>query len=140
MHTATAARHEPFIGTYRRSADCAPSRHHGRRASSSTAPNYTVRRLVAGLFAVGVAVVAVLSLAAVTTSLGGGPASAAGVSSSDGDTATGTARHHVARPGDSMWSIADRYRGDVDRGRYLDALVDLNGAVAIQVGQSIRLP
>ena len=32
-----------------------------------------------------------------------------------------------AEPGDSLWSIAERFHGDVDLSRYVDALVDLNG-------------
>lgn len=144
MHAVTTARHEPFIGTYRRSADCGPSRAATRRTTATRAPNYTLRRIAVGLFAAVAASVAVLSLVAVSTSLGGGPASAAGVSSSDDTTGDTTsvhvARRHVARPGDTMWSIAERHRGDVDRGRYLDALIDLNGDVTVQVGQSVRLP
>jgi LysM repeat protein len=47
---------------------------------------------------------------------------------------------HVAAPGDTLWAIADRYRGDVGRDRYIDALVTLNGGTSIQAGQAIRLP
>ena len=47
---------------------------------------------------------------------------------------------HVAAPGDTLWSIAQQYRGDVGRDRYVDALIDLNGDTSIQVGQAIRLP
>jgi Tfp pilus assembly protein FimV len=49
-------------------------------------------------------------------------------------------RSHVALPGDTLWSIADRYRGDVGRDRYIDALIDLNGGTRILAGQAIRLP
>ena len=49
-------------------------------------------------------------------------------------------RIHVAEPGDTLWSIADAYRGDVGRDRFIDALIDLNGGTGIQVGQAVHLP
>lgn len=63
------------------------------------------------------------------------PASAAG---------TGPAPPHrsiKAHPGDTLWSIAERHRGDVPIQRFVDALVDLNGgATRIDAGQLVRLP
>ena len=49
-------------------------------------------------------------------------------------------RIHVAQPGDTMWSIAEQYRGDVGQGRFVDALIAVNGGTSIQAGQAIRLP
>lgn len=49
-------------------------------------------------------------------------------------------RFHVARPGDTLWSIADEHRGAVDQVAYVDALVRINGGAGIVAGQSIRLP
>lgn len=46
----------------------------------------------------------------------------------------------VARPGDTLWSIAHAHRGSVAHGRYVDALVSLNGGASIQVGQVVILP
>ena len=48
--------------------------------------------------------------------------------------------HVRAEPGDSLWSIAERYHGEVDLSRYVDALIDLNGGTAIVAGQLVRLP
>ena len=43
--------------------------------------------------------------------------------------------------GDTLWSIAERYHGDVAIQRYVDALVDLNGgSTEIDTGQLVRLP
>ena len=70
----------------------------------------------------------------VLTGPGGVPASAAGA---------GTARSAQqvrAEPGDSLWSIAERFHGEVALTRYVDALVDLNGGTAISAGQVVRLP
>lgn len=46
----------------------------------------------------------------------------------------------VARPGDTLWSVAAEHRGDVGIRRYLDALIDLNGGPSIQAGQRVVLP
>ncbi len=65
---------------------------------------------------------------------GGVPASATG-------TATAPAHAHVrAEPGDSLWSIAERYHGDVGLRRYVEALIQLNGGTAITAGELVRLP
>ena len=104
---------------------------------SQTQANYALRRAVAGVL-----VVLVLALMAVAVSasvgalldLDGRPAAASDAAAVPG------ARVHVAQPGDTLWSIAERYRGDVGQGRFVDALIDVNGGIAIQVGQAVRLP
>ncbi len=112
---------------YRRAHRPAP-----RRASR---PNYVVRRCCAALGLVLALVVAVPAVGAIVASLGGEPASAAGVSPATPGSAT-----HVAGSGDTLWSIAATYRGTVDHDRYLDALIRLNGGTSIQVGQAVLLP
>ena len=101
--------------------------------------DYAARRAIAAV----AAVVAVALLAIVGSALVGALADLGGqrVGASDiAVTSPATPRMHVAQPGDTLWSIAERYRGDVGHGRYVDALVDVNGGVAIQVGQAVRLP
>ena len=99
--------------------------------------NYAVRRAVAA--ALAVIVLALVALAA-SASIGalldvdGRPASASDA------VAAPIVRIHVAQPGDTLWSIAQQYRGDVAHGRYVDALIDVNGGTAIQAGQAVRLP
>ena len=115
-------------GQYRRGAE-RPSPH------VLAEPNYVARRFVAAvLVAVVFAVASVAVSAAVDT--GGRPAVA---SEFDGAGAA-TERTHVAQPGDTLWSIADRYRGDVGQDRFVDALIDANGGTVIQIGQAVRLP
>jgi LysM repeat protein len=46
----------------------------------------------------------------------------------------------TARPGDSLWTIAERHHGEVSIARYVDELVDLNGGPGIQAGQAVVLP
>lgn len=105
-----------------------------------SAPPYARRRAVAAAL---LALVVVLLAFAVSTlvdaaiDVGGRPAAASGVAAASD---TPIVRVHVAQPGDTMWSIADRYRGEVGHGRYVDALIDLNGGTTIQVGQAVRLP
>jgi hypothetical protein len=68
----------------------------------------------------------------VVTGPGGVPASAAG---------TGTSQGAVrAREGDSLWSIAEVFHGDASLGRYVEALISLNGGTRIEAGEIVRLP
>jgi Tfp pilus assembly protein FimV len=100
--------------------------------------NYLLRRVVAVIVAVSVvaaAAVAVGEIVGAVSDLGGRPAAASEVTGADATPAL-----HVAAPGDTLWSIADRYRGDVSHTRYVDALVSLNGGADVQIGQAVRLP
>ena len=99
-----------------------------------TRPVIQRRRAVAATLVAAVLSLLGLGAHGVLTDSGGGPASAAGVGQ------VVAAVHVVAQPGDSLWSIAERHHGDVGFRAYLDALIDLNGGTAIQVGQAIRLP
>ena len=103
------------------------------------APDYVRRRLVAALLVLVVLAIAVVAVDSALASLGGVPASAADGSPADGALASSPAVH-VARSGDTMWSIATEHRGEVDHGRYLDGLLRLNGGSHIEVGQAVRLP
>jgi hypothetical protein len=100
-----------------------------RRANEAT---YRRRRAIVGTaLAVFVAVGAVTAHDVLAGS-GGVPASAA---------ESQPARSSViARPGDTLWSIADDHRGDISITRYVDKLVALNGGATIVVGQAVVLP
>ena len=107
-------------------------------------PNYAARRLGAVIVALGSIVVTAALANSMANSLGGSPAAAAEAASAVAESAVAVPRPvqdvHVARPGDSLWSIADEHRGTVDRDRYVDALIELNGATSIGVGQAVHLP
>ena len=122
------------IGAYRR-AESSTQRSVRDCSEGRAQPNFIARRFLAG--AVTLLTVATLAgaISGLLASFGGGPASASEVSSANIDVAP-----HVARSGDTMWSIASTYRGDVDHGRYVDALIRANGGVAIVVGQAVQLP
>lgn len=101
------------------------------RVSEAT---YRRRRAVVGItLAVLVAAGAVLTHDVLAGS-GGVPASAA--ASQPARTRTTV----TAQPGDTLWSIAERHRGDISITRYVDTLVDLNGGASIQAGQAVLLP
>ncbi len=113
-----------------------------RQPVPAVRPNYVARRVGAAAAAV-VAVITMFTLFnGVLASFSGQPAEAAGaqpaeLSISSAESAAST---HVARSGDSLWSIADQHRGAVDRDRYLDALIRLNGDTSIEIGQAVVLP
>jgi Tfp pilus assembly protein FimV len=110
-----------------------------RRPRPRQRPNYAIRRAVATTIVVvllAAAAVAVSAMVGVVVDVGGRPAAA-----SDIDTSTTSGqRSHVAQPGDTLWSIANHYRDDIGRGRFVDALIDLNGGTSIQAGQTVHLP
>jgi len=95
---------------------------------------YRRRRTVVGaVFAVLVACSIVLTHDVLAGS-GGVPASAAA-------SQPALVRSTVtAQPGDTLWSIAQAYRGEVAIARYVDKMVSLNGGASIQAGQQVVLP
>ena len=96
------------------------------------------QRLLA-VFAVATAVtIALILVLGLLAAPGGDPASASG--SVPASNAVDAALAYVARPGDSLWSIAVDHHGSAALDRYVDALIRLNGGTAIQVGQTVRLP
>jgi LysM repeat protein len=47
---------------------------------------------------------------------------------------------YVVQPGDTLWSIAQQFRGERSLTGYLDALVQANSGPDIEVGQRLVLP
>lgn len=111
--------------------DFVPTRRHREAAP----PNYALRRVLAAALVIAALWAAITVSAAVLAGSGGAPAAASGA-----QPAPAAAAVHVARAGDTLWSIAERHRGDVAHGRYVDRLIALNGGTAIVVGQAVRLP
>tara|TARA_Y100000385_G_scaffold281615_1_gene334701 strand:+ start:356 stop:691 length:336 start_codon:yes stop_codon:yes gene_type:complete len=96
-------------------------------------PNYALRRLVVGGLAVLTLIGSMLGLIGLSAGLAGLPASAASAE-------VAASSVHVAQPGDTLWSIANTYRGDVARDRFIEVLIRKNGGVKIQAGQAVWLP
>lgn len=139
MTTATATT-IPFqgsrIGSYRR-GERTLNPPVGVSRDRDAAPNYLARRVLAGIVTVLAIATLAVAISGVLASFGGGPASASEVSPANTSI---VARTHVAVSGDTMWSIASAYSGEIDHGRYVDALIRANGGVAITVGQAVQLP
>jgi len=112
----------------------AGARVHRRPVAAASARTYRRRRALVGGFAALVVAVGVVATYDALVGPGGTPAAAA-----TGQPARSTATV-VARPGDTLWAIAAEHRGDVAIGRYVDALVALNGGASIEAGQQIVLP
>jgi LysM repeat protein len=47
---------------------------------------------------------------------------------------------YVVQPGDTLWSIAQRFRGQRSLAAYVDELVQVNDGPHIEVGQRLALP
>ncbi len=101
-------------------------------------PNYALRRVVVGGLATMMLIVGMLGLVGMSAGLAGSPASAASAAAAEAEAVAPSV--HVAQPGDTLWSIANTYRGDVDRDRFIDVLIRMNGGVEIQAGQAVWLP
>ncbi len=113
----------------------------GSSLASDETANFAIRRTVAALLVVIVVAICAISASAMIGAIGGvggRPAAASDIAS--GGVGAPIARVHVAEAGDTLWSIANRYRGGVDQDRFVDALIDVNGGSLIQVGQAVRLP
>lgn len=102
-------------------------------------PNYVIRRLLVGTAALGLAIASLAATVGLLAGFQGAPASAAGVQSALTDF-TAHPSIHVAQPGDTLWSIADTYRGDISRDRYIDVLIQMNGDTGVGSGEAIWLP
>lgn len=109
----------------------------GVSANRAAAPNYLARRVLAAAVTVLAIATLAVAISGVLASFGGGPASASEVSPANTSLVAST---HVAVSGDTMWSIAAEYSGEIDHGRYVDALIRANGGVAIAIGQAVQLP
>lgn len=96
----------------------------------------TFRRRRATVSAVAVAMFTLVGVVVVGPSGGPGgvPASATGAQPAV------VRESVVARPGDTLWSLAHQHRGNVSHEAFVDALVRLNGGASIEVGQRIVLP
>ena len=111
-----------------------PPRRVRRPRRPPTEFTYRRRRAAVGLLLAGIVGSAALVAGTVLTGPGGVPASAAGAGRAPLE------RTVLARPGDSLWSIAEVFHGDVPITSYVEALISRNGGTRIDAGQVVRLP
>ena len=109
-------------------------------AAGADRPNFFARRLAAAVLSLTAIFTGVSAVSALVAGLGGAPAAAAEAQSLSPRGAVQTPSYHVAQPGDTLWSIANNHRGNVDHGRYVEALIRLNSGTSIEVGQAVHLP
>ena len=105
-----------------------------RTPAATAAPAYGRRRVVAAGLLVGLLAICGVAAHDVLAGSGGVPASAAGA------TPAPVRRVVVAEAGDTLWSITERFHGEIGFDRYLEALINLNDGPSIQAGQTITLP
>ena len=99
---------------------------------------YRRRRLVVLLVFVGLAASILVGGRAVLADRGGHPAPAPTVSPAQA--AAASPATYVVRPGDSLWSIAERFAANQSVVSYVDDLVAANHGPSIRIGEVIVLP
>ena len=105
-----------------------------RRAPVAAVPAYGRRRVAAVGLLVGLLAISGVAAHDVLAGSGGVPASATGATPAPIRSVV------VAQSGDTLWSIAQRFHGEIAFDRYLETLINLNDGPSIQSGQSITLP
>jgi Tfp pilus assembly protein FimV len=110
-----------------------PARARSHRPRPVSPRTYARRRAVVGGVSATLAALTLIAGYDVWVGVGSGAATAAVSQPAGGGSV-------VARPGDTLWSIAEAHRGDVAVRRYVDALIDLNDGPSIQAGQRVTLP
>ena len=122
---------------------------------------YMRRRLVVALVALGLIIGIGVSARAVLADRGGVPASTPAIRSATIEAASGPASvaaassaaaavaapaavvsgiQYIIQPGDTLWSLAERFHATKGIASYVDDLVEANGGATIQPGQLITLP
>ena len=116
----------------------------GRFAEHRTATQvYARRRMMVLLTVATIALVLLVSAGHVVANRGGAPASASMIRPANASAvvdAPSAANVYVVQPGDTLWSIGERFHGHTVLADYVDALVAANGGTVVQVSQALTLP
>ncbi|MEO8265137.1 MAG: LysM domain-containing protein [Ilumatobacteraceae bacterium] len=111
--------------------------------SSPTGQLYARRRLMVGLCLTAIVLVLFLSTGHVVANRGGAPASASMIrpaSAAAPVVVPAAANVYIVQPGDTLWSIGERFHGHAVLVDYVDSLVAANGGTELQVSQALTLP
>ena len=116
--------------------------------SESYAPSqiYARRRLMVVLSLAAIVLVLFFGAGHVVANRGGAPASASMIRPANGTVvdagamAAMPANVYIVQPGDTLWSIGERFHGHTSLADYVDSLVSANGGTRLQVSQALALP
>jgi LysM domain len=112
---------------------------------------YVRRRLVVAMLVLGLITAIGVSARAALADRGGVPASTPAIRSANlaSASASGVSPapaavvpviRYIVQPGDTLWSLAERFRGTHGMSSYVDSLVTANGGSTVQPGQLLLLP
>jgi hypothetical protein len=114
--------------------------------SCSASQIYARRRLMVVLTLASIVLVLLFGTGHVVANRGGAPASAsmirpATASALDvGAAVQLPANMYIVQPGDTLWSIGERFHGHTSLVDYVDLLVEVNGGTELQISQALSLP
>jgi LysM domain len=108
---------------------------------------YVRRRLMVLLSLVAIVLVLFVGAGQVVANRGGAPASASMIRPANA-AAVGAvvlsepaaSNVYIVQPGDTLWSIGERFHGQTTLVDYVDSLVSANGGTELQVSQALTLP
>ena len=120
---------------------------------------YMRRRLVVALVALGLIIGIAVLAHSVLADRGGVPASTPAIRLANLDAVSaavanpdpvviaapspgfaGQPTRYIVQPGDSLWSLSQRFRGSVGMSTYVSTLVAANGGSTVRPGQLLELP
>ena len=98
---------------------------------------------MATLVVVAIVLVLLVGAGHVVANRGGAPASASAIRPVPPALAAISpvgASTYIVQPGDTLWSIGQRFHGSADLADYVDSLVSANGGTKLQISQALALP
>lgn len=104
---------------------------------------YARRRMMVLLTVAMIVLVLFVGAGHVVANRGGAPASASMIRPANASAvvdAPAAANVYVVQPGDTLWSIGERFHGHTVLADYVDSLVAANGGTVLQVSQALTLP
>ena len=112
------------------------------RESRSRSQIYARRRMMVMLCLAVIVLVLFVGTGHVVANRGGAPASASMIrpATASAVVAPAPANVYIVKPGDTLWSIGERYHGQASLVDYVDILVAANGGTELQVSQALTLP